>query len=238
MVSESFRQEAGEKLYIARDIEGEPTREEIKIVRNIEKSLSDNPDFIGLAINGSTLEGYTDNSSGQPSDIDLYVLRRNNETGERFGTLKDKVKSTCEQQTKATGKEIHLFDAPVSPEQTKDFLQAFYIDGHVGGLNGRPYFGKGSINDLIVLTQIITGHEADKYRKEIKEKIDEMTDVQKQKLADNAADTFATGDSWSLPKRMKRHPDLSEEEHRQIMQQRKEMWRNRFKKVWGMENVI
>lgn len=64
------------KLYIPRDAEGEPNREELKKIREIENILKNHPAFVGLAPFGSIIKGY---SKGD-SDIDINIIYDSSKT--------------------------------------------------------------------------------------------------------------------------------------------------------------
>ncbi|TSC95072.1 MAG: hypothetical protein CEN87_84 [Parcubacteria group bacterium Licking1014_1] len=223
MNPESFKQESEQKLYIIRDIEGQPNREELEIVREIEKKLSKHPSFIGLALFGSVISGV----STESSDIDLYVLCDES----KFKDEKDyldftkTLKNTSIEQSERSNKKIQAILEIVTIEGIIAEIKR-YFEGYIN------YFPETILADMSRLT---TGKKIGKYRKAISEELHKLPVKNQREAGEKITESIVRRDILSLGKRMERIPELSKQEHREVLEKRKEMWQKRVKKVWGLE---
>jgi predicted nucleotidyltransferase len=215
MKPESFKQ----KLYIPRNVEGEPNEQELIVIRELEKRLAGEESFVGLAPFGSVVNGY----SLKDSDFDFYILC-DWPKGTSF-SVAERTSNIIKAFKREKGIEMHFIYRNVNPELVLSDLE------HGIGKNNPGEF-VGAV--LAEMSRLVTGKKINQYRKIISEKLRELPAEQKQELAISILDNLASGEALSLFKRSKRIGGISKEEHLIILEERKEMWRKRVAKIWNL----
>ncbi len=207
------------KLYILRNVDGEPNYDEISILRKIENKLIENEAYIGLAPFGSVVSGY--NIEG--SDLDIYALydRPKGTGSDAVRSIKD-LKKEVEDDV---GIKINLIEENINSEMIKQ-------DIRTGISRGNP--GEFVSTVLAEMSRMVTGKKIENYRKDILIEMQKLSPEQKQQLFDSIVESLARRDALSLYKRTKRMEELSKEDHQEIIEKRKEMWQERVRKIWGL----
>lgn len=220
MKPESFEK----KLYIARDIEGGPNERKLAALRELDKRLAESELFVGLAPFGSVVSGY----STEESDLDIYALYSypKGASLDFWQNTREKIRKIESEIEKEQKIKIHLISKNINPQ--------FVIDNIKLGAESKNNPGEFVETELAEMSRVVTGKKIDQCRKIISEKLQELSVEQKQQLANSIVDSLVRRDAMSLPKRVKRMKDLSEEEHQSILAERKKMWRERVKKIWGL----
>ena len=219
------------KLYVARDIEGEPNREELEIVRKIEKELSVYPAVIGIEVFGSVVGGY----GNEESDIDIRILYDNSkfedeEAHANFltGAMKNIFPEWRGGPFVKDGKEIHFVPEIISADLIVKRVKTAF--------EGRPEDFNLFFEELASITGVVTGKKIDLYRKKIQEKLmKELSGDQQKKVAEGIIANLEINDTRSLEKKSARMPELSNEDHQEILKKRKEMWKKRVQRIWEIE---
>ena len=228
------------KLYISRDIEGKPNREELMVIRKIEERLSHYSAFIGIGLFGSTVSGYSrdpglyeyDNSTDQviQSDLDIIVFY-NYDLNESFqkNIIERDINDYYSHYLKH-GKKMHIIFKGFPINEIKREINDFKIEG-LYNFN----FSVSSTRDFVInATTSISGNRIEEYREIIREQLEKLPDFSKQVVVENILTELSREDINSMRKRRIRMPELTEEDHRKILEKREEMWRKRIKKIWGI----
>ncbi len=233
--NEKIKERLETKLYVPRDVKGEPNREELKIVRDIEKELSKHSSFIGIAPFGSIISGHSIkdweyNPVEQKiyeSDIDLYVLCDNSKFRDEKDYLDfaETLKNTClEESEKNNRKKIQAILEIISIQGLIRDIK-HYFDGNIEGFPETK---------LAEMSRVITGKKIEFYRKQISDELQKLSISKQQEAVDKITESLVRRDEISLSKRKKRMPELTKREHEEILEKRKEMWQRRVQKVWGL----
>ncbi|MFA6189984.1 MAG: nucleotidyltransferase domain-containing protein [Candidatus Staskawiczbacteria bacterium] len=211
------------KLYLARDIDGEPNSEELQAIRQLEQELSSREDFIGIAPYGSVVAGYnTDNS-----DLDLIILYDNSqESRGKIPKIEYGLKQICEMIGKANNIEI-------SPDLVGIDLEAVLSDI-------KRSFSGDKMNifprrALISLSRLAIGNKVDDYRRIIAEELHKLTKDQQEEVIADLVYALHFIDSASGLKRSSKMRRMWIHEHDEIIEKRKELWERRVRKIWGIE---
>lgn len=232
MNPEQFEQESYRKLYVARNVEGEPNREELKVIKNIEKALSKNPNFIGIAPFGSVVGGYkaipeynetTRETEG--SDLDIHVLYDGAYSDEN-NPIEDDVREACATETARSGISIHKTYEPVSIEKVSADLKRHFSEEKTSY--------SSCMGMLASLSRVVTGKKVDDYRGKIIKILADLSSEQQDEVAEDITEDLAQEDQLSLAKRIGRLPAISEEEHHNILNERRQMWLGRVLKIWKL----
>lgn len=218
----SYNPDFENKLYIARDVEGEPNRDDLEIIRGLEERLSEEKSFVGIAPFGSVVGGY----STKESDIDLYVLYDSNDVVEFL-----RLKESCEEYKNSIWdkiqKKLQIIFTNVDPQMIIEDLKR-------GVKPNNPGESISTSNDLVEMTRVVTGKKIDVHRNGIREEIKKLSSEQQQKLSESVLDSLYRREVLSLKKRQERFSDLSEDEHEGILEERRKLWRKRIEKIWGI----
>jgi hypothetical protein len=83
---------------------------------------------------------------------------------------------------------------------------------------------------------IVTGRKIDKYREVIKKALQIFPLDQQKEIINNVVLWIGEGENTSLVKRKERMPGLSEQDHQEIIEKRKAMWKHRVEKILGIQN--
>lgn len=214
----SYNPDFENKLYIMRDVEGEPNREELEIVRGLEEYLSDDESFVGIAPFGSVVGGY----NIEESDIDLYILYDSFDPSKKVLGWDENLKSKTVQYTSEVLKNKGIFLHPNFQNVNPEFiLQGFKKD--------KSY----PIRSMACMTRIVTGRKIESYRDTVRSGIDKLS-IPEEKIARRVLNYLIESDIERLDERQKRLPNISKEEHGQIMDKRYDMWAKRIDKIWGI----
>lgn len=224
MQRESFEK----KLFILRNIEGDPNHRELAIIRQLEDELRDNKTFIGIAPFGSVVGGY----STEKSDIDLFLLFDSSkaidvgqEGIDNSEELYKKVDAWEKKVWKSERININTIFRNINP-------QHIIHDLELGIKRGDP--GEFISTIPADMSRVITGNKINQYRKVITEALNALTADQRKKLVDEIMGSLVRSDERSLQKRLDRMPALSVDEHLEIMGKREQMWWDRVQKIWNL----
>lgn len=209
------------KLYTARDIEGEPNFKELEMIRQLEDRLNKNESFVGIAPFGSMVSGY----STAESDIDIFVLY--DDPGiTKIDNLEEQAE-LWEREIKRSGIDADILFQNIN-------LKLILQDLRVGIKLGRPH--EFISPALTQLSRVVTGKRIEHYRRIVSAELQKLTSEQKEKVIDVIVERLVRRDELSLYKRKKRMPELSEEDHQRILEARATKWRKRVQKVWSLED--
>lgn len=211
MNPESFEK----KLYIPRDVEGNPNKEDLAFLHFLQERLSKKKGFVGIALFGSVVSGY----SIEESDIDIYMLY---DDPEGFGgkivlDLRKNIQDAMKEQSRT----FHLLCHNIN----FDFLM-HYIETDVES----PQL----VTELGVMSRLVLGKKIDAYRERFVAEIQKLSSEQRDILRNAIIENLANKDDLSLRKRVERLPDLSGSEHQDILQRRKEMWEKRVRNILNL----
>ena len=84
------------------------------------------------------------------------------------------------------------------------------------------------------MTEIVTGKEVKFYRDQIGSKLKDLSSDNLNKIKQKVVDYLMEKESYSINKAIRRIPYLKTEEG-QILVKRRQMWENRFDKIWLRE---
>lgn len=206
MNPESFK----EKLYDPRDVEGNPNIRVLELIREIEEKFKNNPAFVGIVPRGSTVHGY----STETSDLDLLIL---------FDSSKI---------------QTALDDNSFQSEYMRQGVQFFFLDVNpdlvTHDLELNPDKGPVPVRNLAALTEMVTGDKVGNYRKIISEKFSELPSDSKENIKKRVIDLLMDKEAYSAKKIARRIPDLVIEEEQFLLRRRK-LWEDKFDRIWLME---
>ena len=218
------------KMHIARDVEGNPRREELEIIRQLEEKLSLNKSFVGLAPFGSLMGGY----GTKESDIDLFILCDDPELNKPLSEQKQPSDSDFLQkqayelgeEMKRNGRNVEFIFQNINPD--------YLVKSAKFWLKNRGNLGDYVPLSLEAMTRVVTGKKIDQYRKAMAEKFDELDQKQKRMAADEIMKSLVKREIASLRKRERRMLEISPEDHQKILSAREAMWRDRIRKIWNL----
>lgn len=235
--SEKQKKRMETKLYVVRDVDGEPNREEIEIVRELEKELSKHPAFIGVSLFGSAISGYSTNQEEFNSefgtidkpDLDLYVLydlkkfSEDQDVSDFYSLVKEIIFDIVRKHHK----EIDVKKMGINRKEI------------IEGIRLLPTQERNTSTeiDLAVMSRVISGETINEIREEVKVELRNLSVLSRTLILKKIVDNLVERDILSLKKRKKRMPKLSEEQHREILEKRKKMWRKRVQKIWGIGEI-
>lgn len=203
------------ELYIFEDVAGNPNKEDLEFLYSLQEELSKKDGFVGLALFGSMVSGY----SIEESDIDLYMLYDDPKTlGSEIGAK--------------LWKEIQNL--------TKNQRRKFNILGHNINFEFLMYYIKGDINsaqlatELGAMSRLVTGDKIETYRNKFVAELGKLPKEKKLIVLNNIIESLSQKDAASLAKRKERMPNLSDEDHKNILNARKNMWEKRVKEIWNL----
>lgn len=211
------------KLYIPRNVEGKPNTEKLGIIKDVEKVLSKCPAFIGLAPFGSVVSG----TNMESSDIDMFVL------------YDVAIPKTTDEIPTNEIREVYETLWQCVAEYRKDDVKiealprGIPLDAIVKDINEKHFDGDTAAY-LSDMSRVVSGRKIDQYRKIISKRLQRLSDEEKEQFADIITKILTKFDEVSISKRRKRIHDFTEEDHREILEKRKEMWVKRVKKIWGI----
>lgn len=204
------------KLYLMRDTEGEPNKEQLDIIRDIETQLKKYDFFVGISPFGSTTKGY----NNETSDLDIYIIIKDQEDGmDEF----NKHISKIEKKAKNDSPYLHIFVDQIDMEFVKDNLHTpYYADG----------VGRTGIHMIADLCRITTGKKIDELRLDVIKLIEEYPPEEKDRLKERLA-TYLTKEDMSSVEKIKNRNTGNFDEKKYI-DSRKEMWLQRVEKTLGI----
>lgn len=221
------------KLYVPRDVEGAPNKEELKELRELDSEFAQHPAYIGAAPYGSAVGGYKprgnrdlNNFFNKLSDVDIAVMYdsdkiEDNET--RLLAFAYFAQVCIEKGRESRGRKI------ISPDIIGVSLDSITKDI-------RDFSGEGlsSCDILAKMTFAFVGNKINEYREIIARELQKLEPDLQQKAADIITETLAESDLHSLEKRTKRMRQISKEQHEEILRERKRMWQKRVQNIWGI----
>ncbi|MGA2418173.1 MAG: nucleotidyltransferase domain-containing protein [Candidatus Staskawiczbacteria bacterium] len=206
---EKTRERMETKLFLARDIEGEPNKEDLEKIRELEDALKKFNSFIGIGIFGSTMSGYENENSDL--DIDIFY-----DSSLQTASEKEKFKDLCEELAK------------------KFNIHVLRVDLNIYSTDAKNYKSEALMTKLFRMSRMVTGQKVGKYRSLFSERIRRFSEDEQKYITDKLMEILLSLDEASLEKREERLPGITTEEHEEILNERKEMWRKRVKKIWGI----
>lgn len=226
MNPESLKGNLEQKLYIPRDVEGEPNRKELEIIRELEKELSKHPAFIGLSPYGSIVSGYSINSETYKSDIDLMILFDSEKIKIDQDYIDDYMQG-IRNKLKLNLKKIRLQHFVVEIINVKEIINRIKSETE------KKPFPKVTLS---VMSQVIIGSKINDYREIIARELQKLSPEKQKEAIDKIVESLSIMDQLSLRKRKKRMPELLEQEHEEVLEKRKAMWKKRVEKIWGIKS--
>ena len=196
------------KIYNPRNIKGEPNARALDLIQELEEKFKSSPAFVGIVPKGSQFHGY----SKDFSDTDVVIL---------FDS--SKIKEETDNNSFITGyaldkdKPVQFFYRDINPEKV------------LHNLDSDPDFVT-----IAMLTEIVTGKEVKFYRDQIGSKLKDLSSDNLNKIKQKVVDYLMEKESYSINKAIRRIPYLKTEEG-QILVKRRQMWENRFDKIWLRE---
>ena len=211
-----FMKSLENKLYIARNIEGEPNTEVLNDLRDFDKEMSQIPEFISLCPQGSTVRGY----SVDKSDIDLAILYDS-------GGIKYNTPEYWEVQKKIAerAQEIksEIWDAKKQlSERPKNFQFRF---GDINQEVMENNLANGRHKELAYLVSLNTGKRIESYRNYWKEKINAMPKDEKEIVINGILDILVSNTDIDI-KTLSERTDVESEE--ELLEKRRELWKKRI----------
>ena len=215
MNPESFKN----KLYIARNVEGDPNNEDLALLHSLQEKLADKKGFVGIAPFGSIVTGY----SSTESDFDLVDLYDDPDDypDARNGNIGNELWMEILKLTDGLKRKINIFGQNVNLE--------LFLHSMENGVSN-DYLIAG----LAQMSGLVTGEKIADYRKKLTLELENLPTEEKTDLLNKVVDYLFEQDAKSLTKRKKRMPNLTEEEHQNILSARKDMWEKRVKEVWNL----
>lgn len=220
MNPESFEK----KLFLARDIEGNPNYQEFKTIRLLETELSKDESFVGIAPFGSKMEGHSEQNKSDTDVLVLFDSGDNGKTGDRYNLL-NKI-NIWKNEDEKNRLEIHPIPRDINIKELTLCLEQ--------GLK-EDYFESRLITALAGMSKIVTGNKINNYRKLIAEKLNLLSLEKKEELADRIIKNIMRNEHMSFPKKETRLENLKIN-YWKIYDERKKMWKNRVQKIWNLES--
>lgn len=213
------------KLYVPRDIGGEPVPEVFEVVRQLEEKLQKYPRFVGIALLGSSVGGYGTESS----DIDLRILydpRYLEREKNMSETLWNVVVAVCREREKENKK--HISPELVSLDPERD-------------MNSFKQWGSDDMARAVANTaRVMSGEKIGDYRKRYREVLHTLSSSSQQKIIEEALKILSDEDLSRLHTRAWRTAELEKKdvketyvEQEKILVARQKLWRNRIQKFFG-----
>ncbi len=224
------------KLYIARDIEGNPNREDLRAIREIEEELKKHPCFIGIAPFGSTMRGYGENypvyKRIHGTDLDITIIY-NDEKLSNKEIIKFHNQVTHSIANINLKRHVHVSFCGLSDKKIeKDIESIKKIENQAS--NPQHLENSHLIKFLYNASMACSGNKIEEYREEIREKLNKLPAHVKKMTLHSLLKKIFYVEEMSVGKRKRRLPKLAESDHAKIIEQRIIMWRKRIKKIWGL----
>lgn len=217
------------KLYVPRKVDGEPNREELEIIKGIEEKLSQHPAFIGVSGFGSSIAGYGNKSLD--SDVDIKLIYDES----KFKDLEDNIEflemvksifpNGALEPNFINGKKIHFF---------REMLYIDQIEHDFKSYSKEYYPEHFLVHGIAEISRIVTGDKINKYRAKITRLIQDLPKDRRDRLMNLVIDLLSEFDKKSLVKRSSRMPEVANQKQQEILEKRKEMWKKRVEKIWGI----
>ena len=205
-----------EKLYIARNIEGEPNTEVLDSLRDFDKEMSQISEFISLCPQGSTVRGY----SVDKSDIDLAILYDSG--GAKYNTPEYwEVQKKIAERAQEIKSEIWDATKQVS-ERPKNFQFRF---GDINHDVMESNLANGRLKEFAYLVSLNTGKRIESYRDYWKEKINAMSENKKETIISGVLDILVSNTDLDINTLAERTNIKSKDE---LLEKRRELWKKRI----------
>lgn len=204
-----------EKLFIPRDIEGEPNEDIFPILRDFGERLAHHPDFIGVIIEGSQIRGYNE----KDSDLDIRIIYDDDIQREVSTSLVEEATSVAKGLQNDFGQKIQLFYQPIEPKR------------HLGEKNMPMDFYLGET--LGILCELGVGPKLDLYREKFAKQIQRLPASDQERLIERAVTWLLESEDVRKRRMQRRMPGIyAESEFKQTQEQRKGMWERRVRKIF------
>lgn len=203
------------KLFILRDIGGRPNKEAIQTVREIEQRLSSNPEFIGLALRGSIIRGY----STKTSDVDLTILWDSSLSSDYFSTLR-KFQNIAEEKSMNSTRE------PRGEFKVRDINPSIISGVSKSHLDERA---------LANIFRLVTGKKIEAYRQYWIESLQKIPKKDREKILNGTAYELAYDDLLGWDKMVERISGIKRPPVKlENLAFRRRLWQEQIEKIPGV----
>lgn len=215
----------GTRLYT---LTGEGSERKAEIIREIEKTLSVFPEFIGLSLHGSVFGGFSRNSS----DIDAFILvdksrispeKSSSGPSNNFIEEYNRLKKIYPNEMKGV--------TVLQVNQQKISQELKWVRGK--NLNDFHPLLVG--NELFALSLVTTGNEVNEYRQMVIEEIATWSDDERENFIKIILEDIAWREEQDIETREKRIKSIPRSGHQSILAERKKLWERRLEVVWDFK---
>ena len=217
-----------DKLVDATDIEGVKNQEAFDIARDIEKKLSQFPNFVGVVPFGSRMKGYSSEKEGSDYDMDILV-DGDIEPANPSSVLLSHLVDFLDEQYGERGIRVHL--NPILLTTNEILKEITYLDEPRS-----QYVDMSSFKPLLEADSLLSvgvGPKINIWREKIKNEISKLPLEKQEKMFQKFTDSLLQRDTSSLKKIPERIPDFNKEEY---LNARRELWTKRVHKIFGNES--
>jgi predicted nucleotidyltransferase len=213
-----------QKLYNPRNIEGEPNTDDLQDVRFLESKLSKIPEFVSLSIQGSIVKGYSDKSS----DVDLTIFFDSSgvePNSKDYRKIQEQL-SDVAQETKS-----EIWDRKKEEKQKPKNFQFRFVDINTD-VTEHDFLPKTRFKKLALLFSLSTGKKIESYRKYWTERINNLSDEEKEKWVSEISSILAENTDMDY-ETLKKRVAISDE--KALLESRKNLWRRRIENFLAFE---
>lgn len=208
------------KLYVIKDIEGKKNTKTIETIRGLEVKLKQYPWFIGLGLMGSTVRGY----SVQTSDIDGKIIYDSSKV------TRSKVIEVVKLHTDEVEREYAIEHGLLRISRLAEF-DLKKIEEDLRGIDANNYMR--SVLVFRDLTGIVVGEKVEECRTSLRYLLSKLQPIEKQRVLDQIVDTCITEENLSKEKLVKR-TGMGDKEENGLWRARRELWTKRVNKIWSL----
>lgn len=208
------------KLFDARDIEGNIRSEDINNIRELNELISERPSIVGIGVYGSTVGGY----SNEDSDLDLRLLWDSSEEGYSYKTVKankEFVENAIANIDGFKNKKVTFIENDLNPEYMKASLES----QNLGHIDSSVY------QSIAQVCRLVPGKKIDKYRQIYAEEIGKQPKWLQEEVISKVVNYFVEEDA-NRNYKIRKRTGKTEEEIRKLMETRKNMWEKRARKIY------
>lgn len=211
MNPESFEK----KIYIPRDIDGEPRIQELTEVRQIEAKFDDFPEFVSVVGEGSIFKGY----SVETSDIDLVLLYDSSDRKYNSDEYWEQRRELSE-----TAKKIkeEIWEQRKEEKQRPRNITFRLIDVNQDILENQ--FKRKRYDQLAYLLKLSTGKKIESYRSYWIKKINSLPEDEKVQVVEKLTEILNSSD-FDPETLSDRVPTLEKEN---LFKARRNLWKKRI----------
>lgn len=226
-----------EKLFTPRDIEGEKNSEALKIAREFHERLRNEKGYVGLVLQGSSIQGHYSEAG---SDLDTHVLYDSSSWKKKnflrmsvydkncIHELYEKIKKNIEELVGIYGKKIdvHCFDTTdINPEKIIGKIESYE--------NDYKNFTDASVL-LARILELSVGQEILNYREIFRKYLQTLSEEKKSLVKREILRYRLLSDRTSFEKKKSRNSEFSEHDTEDYLLGRKELWNKRIKSIYGI----